>query len=45
LTLIRLWTPSTFTWVVIAESMEHLGNGMEHRWGRRFQVNIPVHVS
>jgi len=25
--------------------MEHLGNGMEHRWGRRFQVNIPVHVS
>jgi PilZ domain len=25
--------------------MEHLGNGMEHRWGRRFRVNIPVHVS
>ena len=25
--------------------MAHLGNGMEHRWGRRFQVNIPVHVS
>jgi hypothetical protein len=25
--------------------MEYLGNGMEHRWGRRFRVNIPVHVS
>jgi hypothetical protein len=25
--------------------MEHLGNGMEHRWGRRFRVNIPVRVS
>lgn len=23
----------------------HLGNGLEHRWGERFQVNIPVHVS
>jgi hypothetical protein len=25
--------------------MEYLGNGLEHRWGRRFRVNIPVHVS
>ena len=25
--------------------MENLGNGLEHRWGRRFRVNIPVHVS
>ena len=25
--------------------MDHLGNGMDHRWGRRFQVDIPVHVS
>jgi len=25
--------------------MEQLGNGMDHRWGRRFQVDIPVHVS
>lgn len=25
--------------------MPHLGNGMEHRWGRRFPVNIPVQVS
>jgi hypothetical protein len=22
-----------------------LGNGMEHRWGERVRVNIPVHVS
>jgi PilZ domain-containing protein len=25
--------------------MERLGNGMEHRWGERVRVNIPVHVS
>lgn len=25
--------------------MEHPGNGMENRWGRRFRVNIPVRVS
>ena len=25
--------------------MAHLGNGFEHRWGERFRVNIPVHVS
>jgi len=25
--------------------MEHLGNGMEHRWGARICVNIPVYVS
>jgi PilZ domain-containing protein len=25
--------------------MAHLGNGLEHRWGERFQVNIPVRVS
>jgi hypothetical protein len=25
--------------------MEDLGNGLEHRWGRRFRVNIPVRVS
>ena len=25
--------------------MTHLGNGFEHRWGERFRVNIPVHVS
>jgi hypothetical protein len=25
--------------------MERLGNGMEHRWGERIRVNIPVHVS
>jgi hypothetical protein len=23
----------------------HLGNGLEHRWGARVPVNIPVHVS
>jgi PilZ domain len=25
--------------------MDHLGNGMEHRWGERVRVNIPVHMS
>jgi hypothetical protein len=25
--------------------MAHLGNGLEHRWGERFRVNIPVRVS
>jgi hypothetical protein len=25
--------------------MAHLGNGLEHRWGERIRVNIPVHVS
>jgi hypothetical protein len=25
--------------------MVRLGNGMEHRWGERVRVNIPVHVS
>ena len=25
--------------------MQDLGNGLEHRWGRRFRVNIPVRVS
>jgi hypothetical protein len=25
--------------------MERLSNGMEHRWGERIRVNIPVHVS
>ncbi len=25
--------------------MEYLGNALEHRRGRRFRVNIPVHVS
>jgi PilZ domain len=25
--------------------MEHLGHGMEHRWGERIRVNIPVYVS
>ena len=25
--------------------MAHLGNGLEHRWGARVAVNIPVHVS
>jgi hypothetical protein len=25
--------------------MERLGNGMEHRWGERVRVNIPVYVS
>jgi hypothetical protein len=25
--------------------MEHLGNGMEHRWGERVRVNIPVYMS
>jgi hypothetical protein len=25
--------------------MIRLGNGMEHRWGERVRVNIPVHVS
>jgi hypothetical protein len=25
--------------------MLRLGNGMEHRWGERVRVNIPVHVS
>jgi hypothetical protein len=25
--------------------MTHLGNGFEHRWGERFRVDIPVHVS
>jgi hypothetical protein len=25
--------------------MARLGNGMEHRWGERVRVNIPVHVS
>jgi len=25
--------------------MEHLANGMEHRWGERIRVNIPVYVS
>jgi hypothetical protein len=25
--------------------MAHLGNGLEHRWGERVRVNIPVHVS
>jgi PilZ domain len=25
--------------------MEQLGNGMEHRWGERVPVNIPVYVS
>jgi hypothetical protein len=25
--------------------MAHLGNGLEHRWGERVRVNIPVHIS
>lgn len=25
--------------------MERLGNGMEHRWGERVRVNLPVYVS
>jgi PilZ domain len=25
--------------------MEYLGNGLEHRWGERVGVNIPVRVS
>jgi hypothetical protein len=25
--------------------MAHIGNGLEHRWGERVRVNIPVHVS
>ena len=25
--------------------MEYLGNGLDHRWGERFRVNIPVRVS
>jgi hypothetical protein len=25
--------------------MERLGNGMEHRWGERIRVNLPVYVS
>jgi hypothetical protein len=25
--------------------MDHLGNGMEHRWGERVRVNISVHMS
>jgi hypothetical protein len=25
--------------------MAHLVNGLEHRWGERVPVNIPVHVS
>jgi hypothetical protein len=25
--------------------MAHLGNGLEHRWGERVRVNIPVHMS
>jgi hypothetical protein len=25
--------------------MAHLGNGLEHRWGERVWVNIPVRVS
>jgi hypothetical protein len=25
--------------------MKRLGNGMEHRWGERVRVNIPVYVS
>ena len=25
--------------------MERLGNGLEHRWGERVRVNMPVYVS
>ena len=25
--------------------MAHSGHGLEHRWGERIRVNIPVHVS
>jgi hypothetical protein len=25
--------------------MAQLGNGLEHRWGERVRVNIPVHMS